>query len=282
LENYFLVFLSLAPASISNVVGSFSLGASSSAVACSVFQSSDVLPLQVSSHPQSCITSSQSFSGAVELGKRLCSSFHVLSNSKSFQKYNRKAGEAREVHLDENLFADSMEALRPAQGPGFLFLLLSDPVEKVAVVPPVQDKGKSPSPVKGFLRRGFLNLSPVVTHKVLVVSASNPVIKEGVSTPGSPTAIKGDDFMVNSLTQSQKRPVGFDSSGEVVAWEQGDEIWDGDDGDSLYTLGVLPPDLALDWELDSDEDMDLSLAIMEFIEEDFHRGVKGRASKDPR
>jgi hypothetical protein len=44
---------SLAP--ISNVVGSFSLGASSLVVACSVLQSfSDVLPLQVSS----CITSS--------------------------------------------------------------------------------------------------------------------------------------------------------------------------------------------------------------------------------
>lgn len=49
------------------------------------------------------------------------------------------------------------------------------------------------------------------------------------------------------------------------AWEQGDEIWDGEDGDSPYPL---------DLELDSDEDMDLSLAILEAIEEDFHRGVK--------
>jgi len=70
--------LSLAPVLVSNVVGSFSLGASSSAVACSVFQSFDVLPLQVSSFSQSCITSSQSFSGAAELGKRLCSSSPVL------------------------------------------------------------------------------------------------------------------------------------------------------------------------------------------------------------
>jgi hypothetical protein len=43
---------------------------------------------------------------------------------------------------------------------------------------------------------------------------------------------------------------------------------------SPYPLGVLPPELALDWELDSDEDMDPSLAILEAIEEDFHRGVK--------
>jgi hypothetical protein len=40
--------------------------------------------------------------------------------------------------------------------------------------------------------------------------------------------------------------------------------------DSPYPLGVLPPDLALDWELDSNEDMDTSLAISEAIEEDFY------------
>jgi len=54
----------------------------------------------------------------------------------------------------------------------------------------------------------------------------------------------------------------------------GNEVWDGEDGDSPYPLGVLPPNLALDWELDSDEDVYLSLAILEAIEEDFHRGVK--------
>jgi hypothetical protein len=65
----------------------------------------------------------------------------------------------------------------------------------------------------------------------------------------------------------------------VVAWEQGNEVWDVEDGDSPYPLGVLPPDLALDWELDSDEDMDPSLAILEAIEEDFHRGVKAARPK---
>jgi hypothetical protein len=58
-----------AGAPVNNVVGSFSLGAFSSAVACLVFQSFDVLPLQVSSSSQSCISSSQSFSGVSELGR---------------------------------------------------------------------------------------------------------------------------------------------------------------------------------------------------------------------
>jgi len=65
------------------------------------------------------------------------------------------------------------------------------------------------------------------------------------STPGSPTAIKGEDFKVNGLTQSQKWPVGFGPFGEVVAWEQDDEVWDGEDGDSSNPLGVLPPELGL-------------------------------------
>jgi hypothetical protein len=195
------------PTTVSNV-GSFSLGASSSVIACSVLQSSNVLPLQVSS----CITSSQSFSGAVELGKMLHSSSPVLSDSKPFQKYYRKAKEARKVHLDEKFFADSMEALRPvAQVLGFLSLLL-DPAKKAIVVLPMQDSASAEVSVKGFLRRGFLNPSPVVqanlSHKVSVVSAS---------TLGFPTAIKGEDFRVNDLTQSQKWPVSFSPSREVVA-----------------------------------------------------------------
>jgi hypothetical protein len=73
--------------------------------------------------------------------------------------------------------------------------------------------------VRGFLQPGFLNPSPNVTHKVSIVSASTPVVKKGASTPGSPTAIKGEEFRVNGLTQSQKWLVGFGPSGKVVAWE---------------------------------------------------------------
>jgi hypothetical protein len=74
------------------------------------------------------------------LGKRLRSSSPVLLDSKPFQKYYRKAREARKVHLDENFFADSMEAFRPiAQVPRFLSLLLpiSVLVKKVVVALPV-------------------------------------------------------------------------------------------------------------------------------------------------
>jgi hypothetical protein len=62
----------------------------------------------------------------------------------------------------------------------------------------------------------------------------------------TPTVGKGDDSKVNGLSQSHKWPKGFGPSGEVVMWEQGDDVWDGEDGDSLYPLGVLPPDLTLD------------------------------------
>jgi hypothetical protein len=49
--------------------------------------------------------------------------------------------------------------------------------------------------------------------------------------------------------------------------------------DSHYPLGVLPPKLTLDWDLNSDEDMDPSLAILEAIEEDFHRRFKAARPK---
>jgi hypothetical protein len=53
----------------------------------------------------------------------------------------------------------------------------------------------------------------------------------------TPTIGKGDDSRVNGLSKSQKWPIGFGPSGEVVVWEQGDEIWDGEDGDSPFPLG---------------------------------------------
>jgi U3 small nucleolar ribonucleoprotein component len=57
-------------------------------------------------------------------------------------------------------------------------------------------------------------------------------------------------------------------------WKQGDEIWDGEDEDSPFPLGVLPLNMALDWELDRVEDEDSSLAIMDAFEDDFLRKVK--------
>jgi hypothetical protein len=93
------------------------------------------------------------------------------------------------------------------------------------------------------------------------------LIFEGAPTPVSPHALR--ERILGWMTQSRKWLVSFGSSGEVIAWEQGDEVWDGEDVNTPYPLGVLPPDLALDWELDGDGDMDPSLAILEAIEEDF-------------
>jgi hypothetical protein len=97
-----------------------------------------------------------SFFGAAELGKRLPSSSPVLTNSKLFQKYYRKARKARKVHMEESFFATSMEALRlVAQVPGSLSLLplISDTAETVVVLPvPVKDRGKSSSLMRGFFQ----------------------------------------------------------------------------------------------------------------------------------
>jgi hypothetical protein len=49
-------------------------------------------------------------------------------------------------------------------------------------------------------------------------------------------------------------------------WDQGNEIWNGEDGESPYPLSILHPDLPLDWAMDSDEGEDLFLAIMDAIE----------------
>jgi len=37
-------------------------------------------------------------------------------------------------------------------------------------------------------------------------------------------------------------------------WDQGDEVWVGEDRDSPYPLGVCPPDMPLDCVSDSEED----------------------------
>jgi hypothetical protein len=68
---------------------------------------------------------------------------------------------------------------------------------------------------------------------------------------------------------SNLRSIGFSLSGKVVVWEQDDKIWDGEGVGSPYPLGVLPPNMALDWELDSVEDEDPSSAILDAFEEDF-------------
>jgi hypothetical protein len=50
-------------------------------------------------------------------------------------------------------------------------------------------------------------------------------------------------------------------------------------GDSPYPLGVLPPNMALDWGLDCVEDEYSSLAIIDAFEEDFLWKVKAAQLK---
>jgi hypothetical protein len=60
-------------------------------------------------------------------------------------------------------------------------------------------------------------------------------------------------------------------SREIVVWDQGDEVWAGDEGDSSYPLSVCPPNMPLDWASDGVEDEDPSFEILDAIKEDFHR-----------
>jgi hypothetical protein len=62
-------------------------------------------------------------------------------------------------------------------------------------------------------------------------------------------------------------------------WDQGDEVWIGEGGDSHFPLGVYHPDMPLDWVSDGVGDEDSSFAILDAIEEDFHRVKKGARLK---
>lgn len=106
--------------------------------------------------------------------------------------------------------------------------------------------------VRGFLQRRFLNPSPTVkgssppSPKLPVALSSTKVVMDdwmkgappplGGCTYDTIIAEKGEDFRLTELTQSQKWPVGFGSFGAIVAWDQGGEIWDGEDGGSLFPL----------------------------------------------
>jgi hypothetical protein len=142
-------------------------------------------------------------------------------------------------------------------------LLQSSKTEVIDEATSLKVASNKTSPARGFLRRGFLNpgLSGQASPKGLVVPPSTLVVKEddvvGASFLGScvtPTGDKDEDFRVNGLIQSQKWPVCFGSSGEVVVWDQDNEGWDGDDGVSPFPLGIYPPDLPLDWAADGEED----------------------------
>jgi len=143
------------------------------------------------------------------------------------------------------------------------------------------------TPARGFLRRGFLNSSParLVSPKVSVVSPPTLAVKEDevVGTPSqlgrcvSPSTDKGEDLRVNCLVESQKWPVGFSPFEEVVVWDQGTEVWDGEDGVSPFPLGVYSPD-------EEDEAPLLAILNASSSEEEFHREsmVARQKTKDRR
>lgn len=64
------------------------------------------------------------------------------------------------------------------------------------------------SSVYSFLRRGFL----IPSAPSLLSGCASPIAENGVN------------FRLDGLTQSQKWPVGFGLFGEIVVWDQGDEV----------------------------------------------------------
>jgi hypothetical protein len=54
-------------------------------------------------------------------------------------------------------------------------------------------------------------------------------------------------------------------------WDHGDEFWNGKDEESPYPLSVLHPNRPLDWAMDGGHGEVPSLAIVDAIEEEYHR-----------
>jgi hypothetical protein len=66
----------------------------------------------------------------------------------------------------------------------------------------------------------------------------------------------------------------------MVVRDQGDDLWDEEDGDFPYPLDVFPPAMPLDWALGCEDPVvgfscegfeDMTLALLKAIEEDHHR-----------
>jgi len=115
------------------------------------------------------------------VGERLRLSRPMASISKPFQNYYGKARECRAVKMYEQLFFDSMAAMRldfagwipipllgatPESEPGVPLFPLESKLVQGARVPPLVDEATSVKvvikqipPTRGFLRRGFLNSS---------------------------------------------------------------------------------------------------------------------------
>jgi hypothetical protein len=152
--------------------------------------------------------------------------------------------EGQSVKWNEELFSDSLEAAKMTVGCS---------VNKVTAAKRPVKKATEP-PVKKGLRKRFLNPRPKVP-----VNPTSPqkVTKVGMVGPSSPSrgCLTLYSFEGNDLSLSRNWHVGFDHNGEIVAWEEDDEFWDG-----------LPLDRALDGAFEEE-----ALAIRDVMEEEFLR-----------
>jgi hypothetical protein len=136
-----------------------------------IFKFIPLRPLQI---PQPGFAPS-SLAGAARLGEKLRASLPVVV-SKPFQCHYRRAKELREWHSvkwNDELFSDSLEAMKMSAGCA---------VKKFTVAEPLVKKVTEP-PVKQGLRRGFLNPRPMVP---VIFTSPQKVVKVGMVGPSSP------------------------------------------------------------------------------------------------
>jgi hypothetical protein len=147
--------------------------------------------------------------------------------------------EGQSVKWNEELISDSLEAVK---------MTVSCSVKKITAAEPPVKKAVEPL-VKQGLRKGFLNPRPKVP-----VNPTSPqkVTEVGMVGPSSPLrgCLTPYSSEGNGFSLSRNWPVGFDHNGEIVAWEEDNEFWDG---------------LPLDWALDGA--FEEALAIRDVMEE---------------
>jgi len=183
-------------------------------------------------------------SRATTLGERLRFSLPVMSESgapiypsefKSVLRYYCRLKVGRGEQLDASLIDEALTAINAPMALPFGAHPSSEPGGGTV----------SKTPSTSLLWRGFC-LPSRVGGSPLSLAQSVDVKIRGAGAPprlGGPPPLssslevgvssRGDvfeDSRVNGLSQFQKWPVDFGPSGEVVLWEQGDEIWDGEDG----------------------------------------------------
>jgi len=101
---------------------------------------------------------------------------------------------------------------------------------------------------KGILRKGFINLRPVVLAPSTSLSLPSELAPSSTSEDKEVGVVRDNGISPQWL-------VGFNPSGEVMVREQDEEFWDG---------------VPLDWEMDDGLDVE-SLAILDAITKDFYR-----------